>query len=332
MTVQVRPRLHAPEAQSVAFVELFFDLVFVFAVTQVTALTAHNLTPDGVLRSLVLFWLIWWAWTQFTWTLNPADTTHVVVRVITLAATAAAFVMATTVSQAFLDDGVWFALPYLVVRILGLTLQVLVEMERTNDPRAAGIWRWAGTSAIGLALVLVGALADPSIRPLIWVLAILTDLLATQAASGRTWDIHVGHMAERHALFVIIAIGESLIVAGTAVAAHERTLRPGRRFRAGPPDCLPPVVDLLRVVQGGTRGAARGLGAERTSGSGFATRTASGISRCCSGSSGSRWASRRSWPIQATRSRARCSSRWAPALRYSSASRRSSTGGFRARS
>ena len=79
-------------------------------------------------------------------------------------------------------------------------------------------------SAIGLALVLVGALADPSIRPLIWVLAILTDLLATQAASGRTWDIHVGHMAERHALFVIIAIGESLIVAGTAVAAHERTL------------------------------------------------------------------------------------------------------------
>ena len=224
MTVQVRPRLHAPEAQSVAFVELFFDLVFVFAVTQVTALTAHNLTPDGVLRSLVLFWMIWWAWTQFTWTLNPADTTHVVVRVITLAATASAFVMATTLSQAFLDDAVWFALPYLVVRILGLSLQVLVEMERTNDPRAAGIWRWAGTSAIGLALVLVGALADPSIRPLIWVLAILTDLLATQAASGRTWDIHVGHMAERHALFVIIAIGESLIVAGTAVAAHERTL------------------------------------------------------------------------------------------------------------
>ena len=119
---------------------------------------------------------------------------------------------------------VWFAVPYLVVRILGLSLQVLVEMERTDDPRAAGIWRWAGMSAIGLVLVLVGALADPSIRPLIWVLAILTDLLATQAASGRTWDIHVGHMAERHALFVIIAIGESLIVAGTAVAAHERTV------------------------------------------------------------------------------------------------------------
>ena len=98
MTAQAPSRLHAPEEQGVTFVELFFDLVFVFAVTQVTALTAQNLTPDGVLRSLVLFWLIWWAWTQFTWTLNPADTTHVVVRVITLAATAAAFVMATRVA------------------------------------------------------------------------------------------------------------------------------------------------------------------------------------------------------------------------------------------
>ena len=215
--------MHAPEEQGVTFVELFFDLVFVFAVTQVTALTAQNLTPDGVLRSLVLFWLIWWGWTQFTWTLNPADTTHVVVRVITLAATAAAFVMATSVQQAFLDGALWFAVPYLIVRVLGLALQVTVDIERTDDYRA-GIWRWAGVSAIGLALVLAGALADPSIRPFIWVLAILTDLLATQAASGRTWDIHMGHIAERHALFVIIALGESLIVAGTAVAADERTL------------------------------------------------------------------------------------------------------------
>jgi low temperature requirement protein LtrA len=223
MNAQAGSPLHAPEEQGVTFVELFFDLVFVFAVTQVTALTAQNLTPDGVLRSLVLFWLIWWGWTQFTWTLNPADTTHVVVRVITLAATAAAFVMATSVQQAFLDGALWFAVPYLIVRVLGLALQVTVDIERTDDYRA-GIWRWAGVSAIGLALVLAGALADPSIRPFIWVLAILTDLLATQAASGRTWDIHMGHIAERHALFVIIALGESLIVAGTAVAADERTL------------------------------------------------------------------------------------------------------------
>src|ERR671919_3012206 len=130
MTRALRFRLHAPFPQSVTFVELFFDLVFVFAVTQVTALTAHDLTPAGIGRSLVVFWLIWWAWTQFTWTLNPADTKHAGVRLITLLATAIAFVMATGVLGAFAADGLWFALPYVAVRILGLGLQVVVELER----------------------------------------------------------------------------------------------------------------------------------------------------------------------------------------------------------
>jgi low temperature requirement protein LtrA len=215
-------RLHAPEAQAVTFVELFFDLVFVFAVTQVTALLAHDLTPPGVLRSILLFWLIWWAWTQFTWTLNPADTTHTVVRVVTLAATAVTFVMAASVPRAFEFDALWFAGPYVVVRALGLWLQVRVDLERVDEDRT-GIWRWASTSAVGLVIVLAGALADPSVRPLVWLVAIATDVLATALAGGRSWDIHGGHLAERHGLFVIIALGESLIVAATAVAGDERT-------------------------------------------------------------------------------------------------------------
>ncbi len=71
MRARLPSNLRTSDPQSVTFVELFFDLVFVFAVTQITALTAHDLTPDGVLRSILLGWLIWWAWTQFTWTLNP---------------------------------------------------------------------------------------------------------------------------------------------------------------------------------------------------------------------------------------------------------------------
>jgi low temperature requirement protein LtrA len=222
MSVTSARRLHAAEGQPVTFVELFFDLVFVLAITQVTALTARNLTPDGVLRSVVLFWLIWWAWTQFTWTLNPADTTHWIVRVITLTATAASFAMAASVPRAFEDDALWFALPYVTVRILGLGLQVAVDRERTDEGHA-GIWRWAGGSGVVLLVVLVGAIADPSIRPAIWLVVIALDLLSTQAARGRTWDIAPGHIAERHALFVIIALGESLVLAGTAVAGHERT-------------------------------------------------------------------------------------------------------------
>jgi low temperature requirement protein LtrA len=122
-------RLHAPEAQPVTFVELFFDLVFVFAVTQVTALTAENLDVGGVARSTVVFWLVWWAWTQFTWTLSPADTQHTVVRALTLVATAAAFVMASSITRAFEHEVLWFAVPYVLIRALGLGLQVRIDKE-----------------------------------------------------------------------------------------------------------------------------------------------------------------------------------------------------------
>jgi low temperature requirement protein LtrA len=212
------PGVRATGPQGVAFVELFFDLVFVFAVTQVTARTAGDLSAGGVLRSILLGWLIWWAWTQFTWTLNPADTSNRVVRVITLAATAAAFVMAASVPRAFTDEAIWFAVPYLVVRGLGLALQVQVERERGGHDHAA-VYRWAGASLVGLGLVLLGALVDPPLRSLLWLAAIMADFLAA-AIAGRaaTWDLDASHLSERHGLFVIIALGESLIVAGSGIA------------------------------------------------------------------------------------------------------------------
>jgi low temperature requirement protein LtrA len=223
MAGRVRDGIRASGAQSVTFVELFFDLVFVFAVTQLTALTAHDLTPDGILRSILLGWLIWWAWTQFTWTLNPADTTHHLVRIVTLAATAVTLVMAASVSRAFGDEALWFAVPYVIVRALGLGLQVLVELER-RDADHAGVIRWATLSVVGLLLVVIGAMVDPMVRPWIWLSAIVADVVAAIVAGrATTWDLDPAHLSERHGLFVIIAIGESLILAGTAVANEERS-------------------------------------------------------------------------------------------------------------
>lgn len=227
--------LHAPEGQSVGFVELFFDLVFVFAVTQVTSVTAEHLDLPHVGRAVLIFWLIWWAWTQFTWTLNPADTRHVRVQVVTLLATAAAFVMASSVSLAFGDDALWFAVPYVVVRILGLGLQMRIAAEdRTRDPHeatpsAGTVNRWVGLSVLGLVAVLVGALVQTPARTWIWVLAMVLDVVAAGLA-GRSddsedpWDIGAAHLAERHGLFVIIALGESLIIAGTAASSESRSL------------------------------------------------------------------------------------------------------------
>jgi low temperature requirement protein LtrA len=223
VTANARRGVRASQPQGVTFVELFFDLVFVFAVTQVTARTARELTPEGVIQSILVGWLIWWAWTQFTWTLNPADTTHDWVRVLTLAATAAAFVMAASVPRAFTDEAIWFALPYLVVRLLGLGLQLRVETEREGADHAA-VYRWAGASLVGLALVLVGALVDPGLRSVVWLGAIGADFAAaTVAGRAATWDLNPAHLAERHGLFVIIALGESLILAGTAISSAELT-------------------------------------------------------------------------------------------------------------
>ena len=217
-------RLHAPEAQPVTFVELFFDLVFVFAVTQITVLTAHHLDWGGIGRSTALFWLIWWAWTQFTWTLNPADTQHPFVQALTLAATGAAFVMAASVPRAFESDPFWFAVPYVAIRLIGLGLQVRVDQERDGS-RPGMSMRWVTASLLGLALVLVGAAVDPDLRVWVWLAAIAADLFAAALAAGNAeWDLNPAHFSERHGLFVIIALGESLIVAGSAVAEDERSL------------------------------------------------------------------------------------------------------------
>ena len=221
-TDRPRARLHAPEPQEVTFVELFFDLVFVFAVTQVTHLTATHLTAGGVGRSVVLFWLIWWAWTQFTWTLNPADTESALVRACTLVATSVAFVMAASVERAYGDDPLWFVVPYVVVRLLGLWLQVRIDLERDErDDRT--VRRWALCSVLVLGVVLAATVVDADDRAWVWLLAVAGDLgAATYASRSHHWDINPAHFCERHGLFVIIALGESLIVAGTAVAGEER--------------------------------------------------------------------------------------------------------------
>lgn len=221
-----RTSLHAPRDQPVSFVELFFDLVFVFAVTQVTALTAHHLDPAGIARSALLFWLIWWAWTQFTWTLNPADTTHPLVRALTLLATAAAFVMAASVGGAFGDRAMWFVVPYVVIRSLGIGLQVCIALEQAGERTVSMVW--VHVSLVGLALVIAGGMVDPPARNWLWLSAVGIDVVAGLLGGGRAdWHLNPAHVTERHGLFVIIAIGESMVVAGTAVAELERTVELG---------------------------------------------------------------------------------------------------------
>ena len=217
------PAVVSPEDQGVTFVELFFDLVFVFAVTQVAHHAAHHLDSWTLFTTGVLFWLIWWSWTQFTWSLNAANTEHHGVRLATLISTGVAFVMAVSIGPALGDDALPFAIAYVALRMLGLVIYFRVASHDPDQQR--GVKAFASASLIGLALVIVGALLPSDLRPWVWLGVVLLDVAAA-AVAGRhgDWKLHAGHFAERHGLIVIIALGESLIIAGTRVHSQERTL------------------------------------------------------------------------------------------------------------
>ncbi len=208
------PSIFSTDEQTVTFVELFFDLVFVFSVTQVAHLLAKHLDWTGVGQAVLVFWMVWWAWTQFTWALNAANTTHAGVELGTLLATGVAFFMAVALPGAFTEEAIWFALPYLAVRVIGLTMYIRVAWVADPTQHAA-VRGFAFMSMGGLAAVLAGAIAGPPTLYWLWGLAILLDVIAALVAGeAEGWNLHPEHFAERHGLFVIIALGESLIVAG----------------------------------------------------------------------------------------------------------------------
>ena len=206
--------VRADQAQGATFVELFFDLVFVFAVTQIAATLRDDMTISGLLRGLLVFWLVWWAWTQFTWTLNAADTEHPGIRLSTLCATAVAFLMALTVPDVYGPAGWWFSLSYIAVRLIGMGGQWWVSSGDVEWRSA--IRTWSVFSLAGLAAVAVAAALPASQRPAAFAVAIALDVLSAQRAGSGEWRLFPGHFAERHGLFVIIALGESLIAAGVA--------------------------------------------------------------------------------------------------------------------
>ena len=202
------------DPQPVTFAELFFDLAFVFAVTQTVDLFEGEYSLETILRATLAFWLIWGAWTQLTWTLNVADTSSRLVVLGTLFATAMAFFMAIALPSAF-GGGVWlFVLAYLVIRAIGLGLDLWMSSATPGKMSTAS--RYALLSLPGIAAVLVGAALGGTAQYVCWSLAVALELIPICVA-GRSdnWSLHIPHFCERHGLFVIVALGETLIVAAS---------------------------------------------------------------------------------------------------------------------
>ncbi|HVQ22370.1 MAG TPA: low temperature requirement protein A, partial [Candidatus Saccharimonadia bacterium] len=158
-----------------SYLELFFDLVFVFAITEVTTLI---LDKDGGLgRAALILGLIWWAWSTYAWLTNAIDVEQTAVRIAVLVAAAASFFMAISVPQAFGATGIWFALTYFVVRSLMLVLYLLGA--RDDPARRAAMARLAPWFVAGPLLVLVGGLLDDPARSLLWTASLAVDIYGT---------------------------------------------------------------------------------------------------------------------------------------------------------
>jgi low temperature requirement protein LtrA len=212
----------SPEDQRVTFVELFFDLVFVFCVTQVAGLLHGHIDLRSAGSALLVFWLVWWAWTQFTWALNAANTDHPRVQAAVLIATAVAFFLAVGIPGAIGGTARWFAVPYIAVRVIGLLAYYWVAWSDPAQRRAVRVF---GLFSIGgLGAVLIGALDGGTGQYWWWGIAVALDLVAAGVGGHQEgWNLRAEHFVERHGLIVIIALGETLIVAASGLAGAPRT-------------------------------------------------------------------------------------------------------------
>jgi low temperature requirement protein LtrA len=224
MATPRRARLEAvTEQASVTPLELFFDLVFVFALTQVTALLAHDTTFAGLVRGVLVLAIMWWAWVGYSWLGNVVRADEGLCRVVMFAAMAALFVAALTIPEAFVDapgglsGPVVFAVCYFLVRAAHL---VLFWIAAESDPGLRHqLRRWTPSVITGTVLLLAASQTSGVVQILLWAAALTGDYLGTLLAGASGWRLNsAGHFAERHGLIVIVALGESIVAIGVGVA------------------------------------------------------------------------------------------------------------------
>ncbi|MET0191470.1 MAG: low temperature requirement protein A [Pseudonocardia sediminis] len=223
MTTPRRVRFEENPAQSVVTpLELFFDLVFVFALTRVTDWMADDPTPEALLRGALILTVMWWCWVGYSWLGNVVKADEGVMRLGMFVAMAAVFVAAITIPEAFddlpggLSGPVVFAVCYFVVRAVHLVLFLMVSR---GDPVLRGqVLRFAVSMTAGTVLLLIASQTTGVVQTLLWVAALLGDYVGT-ALGGTKWRLaSAAHFAERHGLIIIVALGESIVSIGIGVA------------------------------------------------------------------------------------------------------------------
>jgi low temperature requirement protein LtrA len=202
----------AEQGHRVTPLELFFDLVFVFALTQVTTLLDDDPTWHGLARGVLVLAALWLAWSSYAWLANTVDPDQDAVWATMLAAMAALFVAAIAAPDAFSSHGVLFGTAYLIVTAMQLVLFSFAA--RGDADLMAAITRLSRTALPAGVLIFVAGFLDDPLRPLLWVVALAVALIGPLFGSLSGWRVQPPHFVERHSLIVIVALGESLIAIG----------------------------------------------------------------------------------------------------------------------
>jgi low temperature requirement protein LtrA len=206
----------AAEERRTSPIELLWDLVFVFAITQVTTLLSHDLTWPGFGRGMLVLALVWWAWSAFVWAANAQDPSARSLRALLLGAMVLIFVSGLALPRAFGAEGTLFAVTYAGVR--GLHLALYADASRRGNASWRAIAGFALTVAIGMVLLVAGSRTGGATRAGLWTAAALIDYAGpawlTRERLRGLQRVAVAHFAERYSLFVIICLGESIVAAG----------------------------------------------------------------------------------------------------------------------
>jgi low temperature requirement protein LtrA len=205
------------EGERVTPLELFFDLVFVLALTQCAALMADPATWGNLLRGLLVLGVLWWSWVGYAWLTSVVDPEEGLVRLVMFAAMAAFLVAALCVPRAFGANAVAFACAYAVVRSAHIALFLLASRDDAQLRRS--VVGLAGSTAIGVGLLVAAALASGDVRVALWGVALVLDLGGPFLFGAEGWKLVPGHFAERHGAIVIIALGESIVAIGLGAKA-----------------------------------------------------------------------------------------------------------------
>src|SRR5438105_2289295 len=192
--------------------ELFFDLVFVLALTQCTALMTATTTWGGLLKGLLALAVLWWSWVGYAWLTSVVDPEEGAVRLAMFAAMAAFLVAALSVPGAFGSDALLFACAYAAVRAAHIVLFLLAS--RDEAALRHSVVGLAASTAIGVGLLVLAAFASGALRIGLWGLALLLDMGGPFLFGAEGWKLMPAHFAERHGLIVIIALGESIVALG----------------------------------------------------------------------------------------------------------------------